>query len=347
METYDGPPPTGVVLNDTTSDINDKVNNALRAARGTSGSKSPALETALFNLLGKPVPPKLWLAPIESWAMGLQEATAATSGKIYQPLAANSQYQDTTTVVSIGGLAPIMLVNKVLIGTDKLGHFFQIAYTEYYQRRIGAGSVSHDDAVTQGDKSEAGILGLGRTGVFSYGDIAANQAGLRFYEELAKTPAMTFDISKYVTDKWNEQSNPNLYGGQVSSLWKNNIPGKWAGTFSWKDGSTLSVAPVAAVVNATGARSYDELKKGLSHLEGTYQYVHPNASFTSGVLTGTIESIKNADGAIYRLDLNLEWSEGPAKGKGTMTMVSMNKLDGKWGRLGSDDDGGSWTFHKI
>jgi hypothetical protein len=56
METYDGQLPSGVSLNEMGAAVNVKVNSALAAARAElgGGSKSPALETALFKRLGKP-----------------------------------------------------------------------------------------------------------------------------------------------------------------------------------------------------------------------------------------------------------------------------------------------------
>jgi hypothetical protein len=57
--------------------------------------------------------------------------------------------------------------------------------------------------------------------------------------------------------------------------------------------------------------------------------------------------VKNADSAVYRLEITLDWEEGTAKGKGLLTTNEMNRLEGTWGRLGSDKDGGKWWFTKT
>jgi hypothetical protein len=347
METYDGPLPSGIVLQEAASDVNTKVNSALQSARKSSGAKSPALEEAVYKLLGKPDYTSPHLAPIEAWANGLPEAKGKVPGKVYQPAAADSQYKDPITVLEVGTLAKVMLVAGIRIGVDKLGHFFQLGYTHYYRKTLGRGAPSRDNVVTEGDKSEAELFGVQGTGVYSFADLAANHAGLKFYEDLARSPDMTFDIHKYINQPWNEQSNPNLYGGLQSNLWLNNLEGAWTGTLTWTDGSTSQTAICNAKLKVNGARSYDELKNGIKNLEGTYQYLHPKASYTSGVLTGKIRNHKNADGAVDRVDLDVDWKEGGASGKGTLAMRSLSQMDGKWGRLGSADNGGTWTFRKT
>jgi len=59
-----------------------------------------------------------------------------------------------------------------------------------------------------------GILGGGSTGIISYADIAANDAGLRFYLDLAKDPdslAQNFDIKDYVSCVWDEEILKSKY----------------------------------------------------------------------------------------------------------------------------------------
>jgi len=53
-----------------------------------------------------------------------------------------------------------------------------------------------------------GILGTESSGIFSYADIAANEAGFKFYLDLEKNPesfAQDFDIAKYATCDWDEE----------------------------------------------------------------------------------------------------------------------------------------------
>lgn len=348
METYDGPLPAGITLKDATQDINAKVNAALKAPKEKTAGKSPALENEVYKALGLPVLPYLQYAPIESWANALPRASAGAQGTIYQPKVEDSQYRDTSTAIRVGGLAPVMLVGDVLFGVDKIGHFFQLGYANYYKLTQGAAKLSPADAATEGDKTEVGLYGLQTTGVYSNADLAANRAGMKFYQEIAASPSLLFDIRKYVSDKWNEQNNLNLYdNGITHTLMRNNIPGRWSGTMSWRDGSTSEVAGVNAEMDVTGARTMDELGKGLQHITGKYQYKHPRAGFTSGELEGTMTHTKNADGAIVRTDMDVNWKEGGASGRGSLVLSGLRMMSGRWGRAASKDDGGDWRFTKA
>lgn len=55
---------------------------------------------------------------------------------------------------------------------------------------------------------EKGILGTLSTGIFSYADIEANEAGFKFYLDLERDPeylAKNFDIKDYATCEWDEE----------------------------------------------------------------------------------------------------------------------------------------------
>ncbi len=74
-------------------------------------------------------------------------------------------------------------------------------------------------------ESELGILGFKGTGVYSFGDIAADWQGFRFYQSAISgaKPLMgmagdgnwyvvnPFDFRDYVTDDFDEVLNPNIY----------------------------------------------------------------------------------------------------------------------------------------
>jgi hypothetical protein len=359
LETYDGPLPPLIVLDDATTVINNKVNLALKAARDKTGGKAPAMAAEIYALLGKPTSMlKAHLAPIEEWASGLLAATplitgtpgSGNTGTIYQPRVEDSQYHDTTRGIGTRDLAPVMQVGNTLFGVDKLGHFFQLGYANYYQLTLGSGGLSDDAAATEGDKSEAGMFGLDLTGVYSNADIAANRAGLRFYKEIAATPALNFSIRAYLTDQWNEQSNANLYSTSLSNdMFRHNLPGRWTGFMGWTDGSTPVTVSFPATFDLMGARSYEELKRlgDVQHFTGTYQYQHPLSSFTSGQLDGTLSNAVNSDGAVIGSTIDLTWAEGKASGKGKLKIDSLKALSGTWGRGDSATDGGTWRFTKI
>lgn len=127
------------------------------------------------------------------------------------------------------------------LGTDKIAHIFQQGYT--YQRirvKARAKGVSDADAVREavewGKMTERTYFGTLVSGVFSNADLAANFAGMRYYEGLVKplkvgaterpatlvlknglwivNPAPSWRqtlIAPFISDHLNEALNPSLY----------------------------------------------------------------------------------------------------------------------------------------
>ena len=76
-------------------------------------------------------------------------------------------------------------------GTDKIAHLFQQGYSYYkiYARALSEGKTAEEatqQAVRWGQKTEREIFGTLIAGVYSNGDLAANHAGLRFYQGLTR-----------------------------------------------------------------------------------------------------------------------------------------------------------------
>ena len=124
-ETYDGPPPSDIQLIDMTAEVNLYDNRMLGIARGKARG-SPKLEAEVYDQLG--FPSNLAYARIEQWANALDKATPGHPGKIYQPRVEDSQYRGRSSLSLATFLAPVMMINDILIGTDKLGQFFQLGY---------------------------------------------------------------------------------------------------------------------------------------------------------------------------------------------------------------------------
>ncbi|MBC7419996.1 MAG: hypothetical protein H7328_04645 [Bdellovibrio sp.] len=132
------------------------------------------------------------------------------------------------------GVAPVINVNRVQIGTDKLGHFFNQGYSIYLNN---AKRPSYDDRASIGFldslESETSLYGLQTTGVKSYADMSANYDGQRFWEKLCGFPKtkdstrcepdaylqcntdgkwglnlkQKFTLKDYVTSAWDEAIN--------------------------------------------------------------------------------------------------------------------------------------------
>lgn len=92
--------------------------------------------------------------------------------------------------------SPIVLVDGVYVGTDKLGHLIHIGhdYFRAYRAALRAGR-SEEEALTEAVQigidadfllSEEGLRGVFASGVFSNADLAANFLGLLFYRNLTE-----------------------------------------------------------------------------------------------------------------------------------------------------------------
>ncbi|HVE58867.1 MAG TPA: hypothetical protein VNB22_18685 [Pyrinomonadaceae bacterium] len=86
-------------------------------------------------------------------------------------------------------ISPTVKLYGVLFGTDKVAHLFQQGYTYYTkQKRAVEKGLAPEEAVKKavrwGKISEQTYFGTFVSGVYSNGDLAANYAGMRFYQGL-------------------------------------------------------------------------------------------------------------------------------------------------------------------
>jgi hypothetical protein len=132
----------------------------------------------------------------------------------------------------------------VYFGTDKLSHFHHLG-AMYYGALLGGRSMglSEEEALArvletyvEGPVSEWALLGFAATGVHSNADLAANYAGMKFYQNLTepvrlkgqmRPPLLVIHNELYrlnkhvrpesgwfgafVSDHWNEALNPSLF----------------------------------------------------------------------------------------------------------------------------------------
>ncbi len=125
-------------------------------------------------------------------------------------------------------LADVTRVNGVLIGTDKIGHYFTQGF-QYWQTYVKEGG--DKKAVEMGESQESTYYGLWASGLYSKADLAANKAGLAMYKRLydflkptvadpdkvtkeerakliEKFKTFTVDLGAAVEKNWNEFENP-------------------------------------------------------------------------------------------------------------------------------------------
>ena len=129
-------------------------------------------------------------------------------------------------VARIFNVGPIINLNGVYIGTDKIGHFLSQG-RKFYQRyrRLGDEAL----AMRRSVRTETGLFGRWTTGVYSNADLVANYEGYLFYRGLfhddivAGKPAVfrwqdgkpvrqrRFTWADHVNEFWDEGLNPNVY----------------------------------------------------------------------------------------------------------------------------------------
>ena len=192
-----------------------------------------AVAREVFKLLGAGFPPFTasgsWM---ESHKFKGQPARYKTAFKesIYTTIPSN--YVTISETVNLYGAQ---------FGTDKIAHIFQQGYTYLgiYERALAKGlskEAAAKKACDWGRKSERTFYGNLVSGVYSNGDLAANFAGLRFYQNLTreikigetmKPPIVclendiwkfngTVDLSEnlikpFVSDHFNEALNSSIY----------------------------------------------------------------------------------------------------------------------------------------
>lgn len=344
-------------LTDIETDVDTKVNSEIAAARTAAGTpiSIPAFLKDVKARLGSGA-----ISPIEKFI----EALAATkrtippkslSGTKYSGVDAVNRFYKLQTLGMAHVVGSSAKVAGICIGADKLGHFFGEGFL-YFQitSPLGLG-LPTTDAQSAGRALEIGIQGLGvgaavGTGVFSNADQAANLAGMQFYKDLQADPTKyKFSVKKYITNQWNEQSNPSFYDSSVGGVvWGNLLTGPWQGPFT----SGTPPTPTDTHVN---------LSATASSVTGTYEWppIKPThkGKIKNGVITqkttsvsGTIpgESPVSAT-PVSGISIAYDWETTTTgtTGKGVWNSVNEQTLEGTWGNGSSSTNGGSWNIKKI
>jgi hypothetical protein len=111
------------------------------------------------------------------------------------------------------------------IGSDKFGHFIQQGY--YYFEHLYKKNNTLMDAFAYGEMTERTYYGLETTGIYSYGDLAANYDGLSFWERVNN-----INLASGVKPHFTCQNN----------IWKQTASFNWADyiTPAWDEGTNCS-----------------------------------------------------------------------------------------------------------
>ncbi len=78
--------------------------------------------------------------------------------------------------------AATIKINGVMMGTDKFEHFLGSGFRYFESHHVKGQALK--EALAIGERAETGVLGAITTGVMSYGDLAANFNGMRFWNHV-------------------------------------------------------------------------------------------------------------------------------------------------------------------
>ena len=204
-----------------------KVNDAIAHIIRNWGNKRPAdkaFARAIYHELGG----IYWADKIERWAAKtdlVEKYPQTRRQSIYRGMPIWA-----TRVNFLFGVGRSFKVNKVMVGSDKFGHFFSQGY-KYYKRELR--SWDEERLLARGSFAERWIFGLFTTGVYSNADLVANYEGMLFYKSLFESDLIEgkrailrwndgkpeqvrqFTWADHVNDYWDEALNPSF---NVSSL---------------------------------------------------------------------------------------------------------------------------------
>jgi hypothetical protein len=133
---------------------------------------------------------------------------------------------DESIVLHEAGIASTIHWGDHLLGTDKAAHF-QVEGYDMWRASDDGKRVSK--AIRWSTGTENGLLGLQSSQAFSFGDLAANYAGMQFYQGLLSEGSVfhrdekgcvvqvkPWDWNAWVTDDWDEVKNPSVFAPKVA-----------------------------------------------------------------------------------------------------------------------------------
>lgn len=239
-------------IEDSMSTYNDIINHAIDRAIISANSKRPEVACAshffykeLFGQLGGLKRSQIEKIPGENDSIDTSSvpyrhsifSKSGVTGRILNPMShllKRAGYGDW-----------VVNINGVKVGSDKVGHFFHTGF-EYFeiaflQHQPGYSSQTLDfmkiilgkrriknlsgieGALDLGHQQEINIWGLKLNGVYSYGDLAANYDGFRFWRDLfgGSQPLLRcdgprivrsrrFSFENYISHAWDESINCSL-----------------------------------------------------------------------------------------------------------------------------------------
>lgn len=340
-------------LNDAAADIDAEVNTEIADER--KGMDKPIFAPLLSLHVMQRLGGRSAISPIETFVENLPATKRRIppndlSGTKYSGAENVNKFYKFQTLGVAHVVGSVVKIHGLCIGADKLGHFFDQGY-DYFSATPPSGSKTADTA-NIGRAMEIGQFGLAATGVFSNADQVANHAGMQFYKDLEKDPdKYKFSIKNYITDQWNEQSNPSFYEPQIGGVvWGNLLTGKWQGTFTPAAGGTavnvtFSLAvPTPSSVTGTfqlQAQSSPDKPKDVTIKSGTIRQKTSKVSATAP--DGSAMSADPVSG----ISIEFDWERAGSSGKGQLDSVNEQTLSGTLGVGSAAAGSGVFKLKKI
>lgn len=163
-----------------------------------------------------------WVGHVERWAMSSPEIERYPQSRYRNIYAGIVPW--ATRVTAVVGVGATIKVDGIMIGTDKLGHFFSQGMTYYKEKQAGW---SDERVYRRGATMERWFYGQFTTGIYANADLVANYEGERFYRSLFEsgivankppiiawhgdTPVLNrpFTFADHINAYWDEALNPS------------------------------------------------------------------------------------------------------------------------------------------
>ena len=177
-----------------------------------------------------------WADKIERWAARSPSVDKYPQTR-YQSIYHNMPFW-ATRVNFFFGVGRSFRLNSVILGSDKLGHFFSQGY-KYFRRELR--SWPEERILQRGAFAEAWIFGKLTTGSFSNADLVANYEGWRFYQSLFRDQVIPgklailsrrdgklvqqrpATLADHVNDYWDEALNPSYNAKSLNKRLRQSI----------------------------------------------------------------------------------------------------------------------------
>ncbi|HEX6746778.1 MAG TPA: DUF4157 domain-containing protein [Longimicrobium sp.] len=229
-------------LQDATQVIDAEVNRVLKSVSTLPDGKDRV--EAVYSAFGRGSPYSGIESFIEAFPQTHQHRVPISQTKFGGPGRGGSGFINAWALKGEGALGTVINLGGTCVGSDKLGHFFQQGHDYFTISTVmGKGDATAEafgawlegkapadpeiqawieemtsrgwpgfDRMKFGYAFWQGVFGLSTTGVYAPADLAANSAGMAFYKKVYTDPNATFSVRDYLTDRWNEVTNPSCYG---------------------------------------------------------------------------------------------------------------------------------------